>query len=332
MPTPTGSPEIREPAQRAGSARSGRRQPRHAYPRSPFRRHRRVAPAWAALGLLAGLFGLLALLSPVAAQTATTLVSNATQGNETNWSGTDDRSQAFTTGATGATLSSVGIISQDLQGDAFAVSLCTVDASDRPTSSCTDLTPPSSFAAGTVVFTAPSNTTLNANTTYALLVTNTANVKLTVTPDDGEDVGSVSGWSIANTFDVKSASNVWSANFLGASLYITIKGTLSSSTNSAPTVATEIPNQTAMSGTAFSYQVPAATFADADGDTLTYTATLADDMALPSWLSFGPRHAHPLGHANGRGDRLGESDGERRQRLGQRHLRHRGLGGGDWHL
>ena len=58
------------------------------------------------------------------------------------------------------------------------------------------------------------------------------------------------------------------------------------STNSAPTVATEIPNQMAMSGTAFSYEVPAATFADADGDTLTYTATLADDMALPSWLSF----------------------------------------------
>ena len=32
-----------------------------------------------------------------------------------------------------------------------------------------------------------------------------------------------------------------------------------------------------MSGTVFSYQVPAATFADADSDTLTYMATLADD-------------------------------------------------------
>ena len=52
-------------------------------------------------------------------------------------------------------------------------------------------------------------------------------------------------------------------------------------TNSAPTVATEIPNQTAMSGTAFSYEVPAATFADADSDTLTYTATLADDTRCP---------------------------------------------------
>ena len=51
-------------------------------------------------------------------------------------------------------------------------------------------------------------------------------------------------------------------------------------------MATEIPNQTAMSGTAFSYQFPAATFADADSDTLTYTATLAADTPLPSWLSF----------------------------------------------
>ena len=68
-----------------------------------------------------------------------------------------------------------------------------------------------------------------------------------------------------------------------------VNGTVSTTpTNNAPTVATEIPNQTAMSGTAFSYQVPAATFADADGDTLTYAATLADDTALPSWLSFAP--------------------------------------------
>ena len=69
-------------------------------------------------------------------------------------------------------------------------------------------------------------------------------------------------------------------------IIFTIKGTITASSNTAPTVATEIPDQTAMSGTAFSYEVPAATFADADSDTLTYTATLADDMALPSWLSF----------------------------------------------
>ena len=59
--------------------------------------------------------------------------------------------------------------------------------------------------------------------------------------------------------------------------------------NSAPTVANAIPHQAATAGTAFSYQFPANTFADADtGDTLTYSATKGDDSALPSWLTFTP--------------------------------------------
>ena len=56
--------------------------------------------------------------------------------------------------------------------------------------------------------------------------------------------------------------------------------------NDAPAVATAIPDQTATVGTAFSYAFPAATFSDVDGDTLTYTATQGDGMALPSWLTF----------------------------------------------
>ena len=51
-------------------------------------------------------------------------------------------------------------------------------------------------------------------------------------------------------------------------------------------MATEIPDQTATTGTALDYTFPADTFADADSDTLTYTATLADDTPLPAWLSF----------------------------------------------
>ena len=329
MPTPTGSPETPEPAQRAGSGRSGRRRdrtqhdrrhgedvvsdepdsqgetlarargdsrgqrpadhlthrPRNAS-RPPLRRRRRVALAGAALSLLAGLLGLLALLSPVAAQSVTTLVSNVGQGMDASWSTDHDRSQPFTTGATEATLSSVEIISEDT--DVFAVSVCTVDASDDPTSSCTALTPPSSFAAGTLVFTDASSMTLDADTTYTLLITSTANVTLDATRSNNEDAGGVTGWSIADIFDVKSASNVWETNFHGAAFRVTIKGTSGSTTvtNNAPTVATEILDQTATTGAAFSYQVPADTFADADSDTLTYTATLADDTPLPAWLSF----------------------------------------------
>ncbi len=57
--------------------------------------------------------------------------------------------------------------------------------------------------------------------------------------------------------------------------------------NDAPTVAQPIYDQSAQASSAFTYQVPGNTFSDIDvGDTLTYTATLADGSALPSWLSF----------------------------------------------
>ena len=213
--------------------------------------------------------------------TSSTLVSNANQGEDHNWTTRQDWSQTFTT-SVGATLSSVEIISEDAEGDDAAVSLCTVDGSDHPTSTCTVLTAPPSFAAGTLVFRAPANTTLAANTTYSLLIASPGGewLLLDATDSDNEDAGGATGWSIANTFDVEDSPNTWVARDLA--LRITIKGTL----NNAPTVATVIPNQMATAGTAFSYQVPAATFADADGDTLTYAATLADDTALPAWLSF----------------------------------------------
>ncbi|WRH74564.1 MAG: putative Ig domain-containing protein [Sphingobium sp.] len=56
--------------------------------------------------------------------------------------------------------------------------------------------------------------------------------------------------------------------------------------NDAPVVATAIADQSGNEDTAWSYQVPAGTFSDVDGDTLTYTATLANGDPLPTWLSF----------------------------------------------
>ena len=66
-------------------------------------------------------------------------------------------------------------------------------------------------------------------------------------------------------------------------------------TNDAPTVANPIADQNATEDSAFSFTVPANTFADVDaGDTLTYSATLADGSALPAWLRFnaGNRDLH----------------------------------------
>ena len=53
--------------------------------------------------------------------------------------------------------------------------------------------------------------------------------------------------------------------------------------NDAP-AAPSIPAQSATEATAFSYQAPA--FIDPEGDSLTYSATLSNGAALPSWLSF----------------------------------------------
>jgi Ca2+-binding RTX toxin-like protein len=57
--------------------------------------------------------------------------------------------------------------------------------------------------------------------------------------------------------------------------------------NRTPVLSTALLDQSAAQGGAFSYTVPATAFADPDsGDTLTYSATLADGSALPSWLVF----------------------------------------------
>ena len=58
------------------------------------------------------------------------------------------------------------------------------------------------------------------------------------------------------------------------------------SSNAAPVVAVPIADQTADDDVPFSFTVPSGTFTDANGDTLTYSATLANGDPLPGWLNF----------------------------------------------
>ncbi|MBC7837923.1 MAG: putative Ig domain-containing protein [Nitrospiraceae bacterium] len=59
--------------------------------------------------------------------------------------------------------------------------------------------------------------------------------------------------------------------------------------NEAPTVAVPLVDQAATKEVPFTFIVPAGAFADVDpGDSLAYSATLADNSALPSWLVFNP--------------------------------------------
>ncbi len=57
--------------------------------------------------------------------------------------------------------------------------------------------------------------------------------------------------------------------------------------NRTPVLSTPLPDQAAAQGGVFNYTVSATAFTDPDsGDSLSYSATLADGSALPSWLSF----------------------------------------------
>ena len=85
--------------------------------------------------------------------------------------------------------------------------------------------------------------------------------------------------STVHTYSWPGAGLDWSS-VTSRTLYLSVP------TKTAPVVDNPLADQVATPGTAFSYRVPADTFSDADGDTLTYSATRDDGTALPSWLEF----------------------------------------------
>lgn len=109
------------------------------------------------------------------------------------------------------------------------------------------------------------------NTVY--LVLNTAGTKTYIKTLTADANG--------NRFEVALDGNyldkLTSANFVFAT---------SPTVNHAPVVATALLDQSATENTPFSYVVPATSFTDADNDSLSYTAQLADGSALPGWLTF----------------------------------------------
>ncbi|UUZ76339.1 cadherin-like domain-containing protein [Polaromonas sp. P1(28)-13] len=56
--------------------------------------------------------------------------------------------------------------------------------------------------------------------------------------------------------------------------------------NDAPVLSSPLADRSFIRGTAFVFAIPAASFTDGDGDSLSYTAALADGSPLPSWLQF----------------------------------------------
>ena len=168
--------------------------------------------------------------STITAPLSYTMVSNTGQTVSNNHSGqisTEPHAQAFTTSGetAGYILSSVTVVSIDPEGDEFAVKICDVD---NPTRACTDLTPPTSFTAGPLVFHSPPNRTITLAkaSTYALLfrVAAGTTVTLPATAEDNEDPISLPGWSIRNRSQFFS-NNQWMNREVA--YLIAIKGELS---------------------------------------------------------------------------------------------------------
>ena len=181
------------------------------------------------LAPFAFLAALLALPLQAQAQTVETLVSNLAQAVERTQTDVENsRAQAFTTGTNPA---GYGLNSVDIEyagSNAMSAAIWTTGSGGSPASLLYPLTPPSSFSAGTLTFTAPANATLDARTTYSVVLpaTPTSTLDLPVTMSNSEDSGAADGWRIRNAYHHFFDNNVWQQTTFGNSYMIAIKGTI----------------------------------------------------------------------------------------------------------
>ena len=228
---------------------------------------------------------LVAALGATTQASAAVLVSNL----EENTEGTLDvlttsRAQGFRTGAAsgGYTLTSIEI---DYSGDSSIVQDITVHEASPTGTLVATLIKPAKIVAGVNTYTAPEGISLKKETTYyVVLATAFSSNSYLITDSANEFFGP--GWSIEDRYKYLIGIAGFYQTSADNAIKIRVNGTV---TNTAPTVANEIPDQTATAETLFSYTVSSSAFSDADsGDTLTYMATKGDDSALPSWLIFTP--------------------------------------------
>ena len=91
---------------------------------------------------------------------------------------------------------------------------------------------------------------------------------------------------VSANFETKSSYSVTVTSTDSGGLTVTESFTVTINDINDSPVAIAITNQSNDEDSAFSFTVPSNTFSDEDGDTLTYSATLEDGTALPSWLTF----------------------------------------------
>ena len=190
----------------------------------------------------------------------------------------------------------------DVDAGAITVKVTATDAQEESVSDEFTLTPQNVNDAPTITGTlAPVETTLGAATTVDLS-------GLTLADEDGDhaDAGravpggtplpagiTLDGTSLEVADDT--AEGVYTIDVfandtqLNSDTPVSVTVTVGAPLNDAPTVATEIADQTPDEDALYSFAIPAGTFADDAGEgALVLTATLADDTPLPAWLSFDP--------------------------------------------
>ena len=258
------------------------------------RRASRVARPWLAAALALALAALLVAhpAQQVSAQAPSALVSNMGQRSVLATAGSVPIAQAFRTGAHGG-----GYVIHTIElhnravGRPFGVSLWEIDSHGVPTTLVTsDFVTASDFSVGTVVFTAPVNTFLNASTSYAVVVrrSTSAGMALGLTSSNAEDSGAASGWSIGDDRLVGDAvdASVWHS--LSNPLRIAITGqtvdSLVSNTGQTPRESLSksgTTSQTFTSGGNYTITSIEVDSADAEGDEFDVSLWDVDTSRLP---------------------------------------------------
>ena len=179
---------------------------------------------------------------PLQAQAQTTLVSNIGTSSDavsspigSNW----DHAQGFTTGAntSGYTLTSIEVKLIVVGGGASGTTpSATLHKTNARDASVATLTGPTTTTGGNVTFTAPANTTLDANSTYFILLQGGTNVHVERTNSDSEDTGGVSDWSVLDAGHYRTFSATGSLLSVAEAKQIRVNGTVG---GTPPTLSTD---------------------------------------------------------------------------------------------
>ena len=112
----------------------------------------------------------------------------------------------------GYVLTSVQMVSEDTEADDIAMKVWEIDGTD-PSSRCTNLTPPSAFAAGTLTFEAPAYPALTvyAGAKYMVVFSTPGGeqVDVAATGSDGEDPSSPPDWNNRAKFRWNKPGSGW---------------------------------------------------------------------------------------------------------------------------